>query len=83
MKSIKSILMVSVLSLCACTDAKEATRVLADSGYKDVQIKGYSWLGCSKDDVYHTEFIAKGPSGSEVNGVVCGGWLKGSTVRIF
>ena len=52
-----------------------------DTGFTDIKIEGYSFTGCSQDDVYHTEFIATGQSGNKVKGVVCGGWLKGSTIR--
>ena len=83
MGKMKMLLILAAFVASGCTDANEATKVLVDSGYKDVQIKGYSFTGCSKDDAYHTEFTAKGATGNEVHGVVCGGWFKGSTIRLF
>lgn len=79
----KKLMLIAVLALTACTDANEATKALEDSGYKNIKIEGYSFIGCSKDDAYHTEFTATGATGRQVNGVVCGGWLKGSTIRMF
>lgn len=83
MGKMKMLLILSAFFASGCTDANEATKVLVDSGYKDVQIQGYSFTGCSKDDAYHTEFTAKGATGNDVRGVVCGGWFKGSTIRLF
>ncbi|ELW2864930.1 hypothetical protein QMI71_003251 [Salmonella enterica] len=83
MLKMKMLLILAAFATSGCTDADEATKVLVDSGYKDVKITGYSFTGCSKDDDFHTEFVAKGATGAEVRGVVCSGWLKGSTIRLF
>ncbi|EOX5225690.1 hypothetical protein AB3H13_26790 [Escherichia coli] len=83
MGKMNMLLILAAFLASGCTDADEATKALVDSGYKDVQIKGYSFTGCSKDDAFHTEFLAKGATGNEVRGVVCSGWLKGSTIRLF
>lgn len=72
----------SVLVLTGCTADDEARRALKGAGYTDVQITGWRWLGCGKDDSFHTGFAATGPTGQPVTGVVCSGWLKGATVRI-
>jgi len=77
-------LMASVLALglAACTNAPDATRILEENGYTSVQITGYNWLSCSKDDNVHTGFIAKSPNGRQVTGTVCSGLLfKNSTIR--
>ncbi|NIG73526.1 hypothetical protein F3J34_07940 [Klebsiella sp. Ap-873] len=79
----KKLLLVAVIALAGCTDADEAKKALINSGYTDVKIQGYSILGCSEDDLYRTEFTAKGLSGQQVSGVVCGGFWKGSTIRTF
>lgn len=72
-----------VCALAACTQPDNARRVLEDAGYKDVQMHGYDWLNCSKDDTYHDKFSAVGPSGRRVSGVVCAGLLfKGATIRL-
>ncbi len=72
-----------IVVLCACTDPKGATNALQASGYKDVQITGYDFLACSKDDFYCTGFTATAPNDQRVDGAV-GGWFlfKGSTIRI-
>ena len=64
-----------------CTASNEATRALEGAGYTQIQITGYSWFGCGKDDTFATGFEATGPSGKHVSGVVCSGWLKGATIR--
>jgi len=74
------------LAITACTDAPDAERVLQDEGYSNIKIGGYDpWLcdtGKHGSDVYATKFTATGPTGRPVSGVVCKGWLKGSTVRM-
>lgn len=72
----------AMLALGACTNAPDATRVLEENGYTNVQITGYNWLSCSKDDEVHTGFIAKSPNGRTITGTVCAGLLfKNSTIR--
>jgi hypothetical protein len=71
----------SSVILIGCTDGSGAKRLLEANGYKDINITGYSILSCSKDDLYSTGFTATSPSGSKVKGTVCGGILKGSTIR--
>ncbi|STQ71485.1 hypothetical protein [Hafnia alvei] len=77
------LILIGALLLAGCTDPTEATKVLQDNGYTDIRIGGYSWLGCSENDQFSTEFIAKSSTGRDVKGVVCSGWMKGSTVRFF
>lgn len=77
------ILLAIVFIFAGCTDANNAQRVLSVQGYTDIKITGYCLFGCSEDDFIHTGFIAKGPNGQTVEGVVCQGiFLKGATVRI-
>ena len=80
--SIRIVLLGAVL-IGGCTNAEKATQVLQAQGYREVTITGYKWLGCAKDDAYHTGFRAKAPSGQRVDGTVCAGlWVKGSTIRL-
>jgi len=72
----------AVIALAGCTKREKSVKVLESSGYTDITITGYNWFGCGKDDSFHTGFKAKGPNGKDVEGVVCSGWFKGSTVRI-
>ena len=70
-----------MLMLAGCSSHDDAVKALKGAGYTDIQTDGYSFFGCSKDDTYHTKFKAKGPTGQPAEGVVCGGVLKGSTIR--
>ena len=63
------------------TDPAGATKTLEDAGYTNVKAQGYSWFGCGKGDLYHTEFKANNVNGKQVSGVVCKGVFKGSTIR--
>lgn len=73
---------IAAVALSGCTDPTSATKVLTQAGYSDIQMTGYDWLACGKDDTYHTGFRAKGPTGAIVNGVVCKGvFFKSSTIR--
>jgi len=79
----KKIILFVLLTLLfvSCTNPDEAKRVLEASGFTHIQITGYSIGGCAEDDFYHTGFIAIGQNGQAVEGVVCSGLFKGSTIR--
>lgn len=74
---------VIALSLCltGCTDPDNATRILTQAGYTNIQMTGYKGLACGKDDIYMTGFTATGPTGLAVSGCVCAGAWKNSTIR--
>jgi len=63
-----------------CTRPTHATKVLEDDGYQQIQITGYSWLGCDKEDFFSTGFTAY-KNDREISGVVCEGFFKGATIR--
>lgn len=69
------------VALAACTDGAGAIRAAENAGLKDVVTEGYAMWGCGRDDSFRTRFSATNPQGRRVTGVVCSGWLKGSTVR--
>jgi hypothetical protein len=71
------------LTACTCTDKAGATKTLEDAGYTEIEAGGHVFLGCGNDDSYATHFTAKGPSGHQVEGVVCAAAFKGSTIRTF
>lgn len=71
----------AVLLLAGCTQSSRAREALEAQGFRDVQITGYRWFGCSKDDTFHTGFTAKAPTGKQVGGVVCSDFFKGATIR--
>jgi hypothetical protein len=62
-------------------DPQGASQTLENAGYSNIKTEGYSWFGCGKGDLYHTEFKATSANGKEVSGVVCKGVFKGSTIR--
>jgi len=73
----------TVIFLTGClTDNTEARRILEAEGYTEISFTGYKCFTCSKDDAYATGFKAKTIVGKEVTGTVCGGFLKGHTIRI-
>ena len=80
MKKIIAILF--LLSLAGCDDPKEARKTLIKAGYEPVQVGGYSFWMCGKDDTFATKFTAINPKGQIVTGVVCSNLFeKGSTIR--
>lgn len=76
-------LLTAVFGISGCTKPESAARQLEAAGYTDIQLHGYDWFNCSKDDTFHDKFTAKGPTGKPVSGVVCSGLLfKGGTIRL-
>lgn len=79
---IKKILIFAALTLAGCTDEQEAIVAAEALGLTEVQITGYEFFGCGRDDSFSTGFVARSVSGKRVTGVVCSGIMKGATVRI-
>lgn len=82
---ILAILAVAILLLVAtgCDDHLElddAARVLAGEGVTQTQFTGYDGGACADSDLHHTGFTGM-RNGVSVRGTVCGGRLKGYTVR--
>jgi hypothetical protein len=77
-----SLLTACLLLLTGCTSANTAQRALSGAGYTKVSLTGYRFFGCGEEDLYRDGFEAVGPTGQKVTGVVCGGILKGSTIRL-
>lgn len=73
-----------MLLLAGCgVNVKDGTRVAEAQGLKNVKIGSWSFFGCSKDDAFRSNFTAVDVNGNPVSGVICGGWLKGYTVRVY
>lgn len=68
--------------LSGCTNSSSAIKALEGAGYTNIEITGFRFFGCSEDDSFRTGFSSTGPTGKPVTGVVCGGLLKGSTIRL-
>lgn len=74
----------AALILTGCTDPDGAKKAAEDMGFRDVKAGGYGWFSCDgKSDTFSTRFTAINAQGRPVSGVVCSGWLKGATVRLF
>lgn len=78
----RALLLLAALGVgCTPSDA-EARRTLDAYGFTDVELTGYSWMGCGDDDSTSTGFTAVNAKGDAVQGVVCCGFLtKACTVR--
>lgn len=77
----KIIIATLCILIASCTNPEKAVEVLQKQGYTNIEITGYEFGACSKDDLFHTGFVALAPSGYVVSGVVCSGLMKGSTIR--
>lgn len=82
MKYIALVLTITLLCSCAPMRDETAIRALSATGYTKIELHGMAFFGCDKNDFFRKSFTAKSPNGQSVSGVVCGGFLKGATVRI-
>lgn len=83
MKRIFLLILLSV-ALTSCSQPQHATEILRSQGFRDVQIRPWGVLTlfqCSQDDLFKTPFTANSQANAQVSGVVCSGFLKGSTIR--
>ena len=72
----------ALVSAGACTDEPSARRILSAQGFRKIQITGYEFFACGRDDSIHTGFSALNHEGGHVDGVVCCGLIfKSCTVR--
>lgn len=69
-----------VVALIGCSQPDKTVSILEAQGFTNVKTQGFSIFGCGQDDNFSTKFTAE-KDGKTVSGVVCGGILKGSTVR--
>ena len=78
----KQILIIIVLLLISsCSNPERAISALKSAGYKDIRLHGKSIFACGHGDIYSDEFSAINPNGTFVQGVVCSGLFKRSTIR--
>lgn len=77
----KIIIAILCILIASCTNHEKAIEVLQKQGYTNIEITGYEFGACAEEDVFHTGFIATSPSGYVVSGLVCSGWINGSTIR--
>jgi hypothetical protein len=55
---------------------------IEQAGYTNVRVIGYSWFGCGQGDIQTQQFSAIGLNQQPVEGYLCGGWLKGRSIRL-
>ena len=76
------ILICVILWVCTNTNKEEARQALQANSFRSIQLQGYKWFACAKDDWSHTGFTAINVNGQIVEGVVCCGLLfKNCTIR--
>lgn len=80
-KLILAAALITVFALTACTSAVDTNKALTSAGFTNIEINGYSFFGCGKEDTFRTKFTATNPQGQRVEGVVCSAWFKGATIR--
>lgn len=80
----KSIMIILALAICltSCTNNDKAIELLQQEGYTDIEMTGYDMFGCSDKDMYSSGFKATNAQGNRIVGVVCGGYMKGYTIRL-
>jgi hypothetical protein len=77
----KSFVLIAALLVAGCTAPDSAKEVLEKQGYTNLEVGGYGWFACSEDDWFATQFKGTSPTGDTVEGTVCKGVFKGSTIR--
>lgn len=70
-----------LLAWMAWPSRYEAESAIQSAGNSDIQLGGWAWFKCAKDDLRGWHFSARNANDIEVHGVVCCGALKGCTVR--
>lgn len=81
----KTLLILGLMVLASCTDEDGSMRALRSAGYRNIQLGGHSFFGCSDDDGASNKFTAIGADGRMVTGQVCCGGpmsFKGCTIRL-
>jgi hypothetical protein len=79
----KKLFIIFILLFCInCTNEKGAKDLLEKEGYTEIEMTGYNWFSCSKDDSFHTGFKARNMKGNIVEGTVCESlFFKDKTIR--
>lgn len=77
-----SLIFGAALMLASCgVNPTSATHALEAQGMTNIKIGGYTFFGCDEKDAFRSSFTATGTNGSLVEGSVCQGFFKGTTVR--
>ena len=62
-------------------DQEGARETLENADYVVTEVGGKDYFSCGNGDIYRTHFKALNQKGKEVEGTVCKGLFKGSTIR--
>lgn len=81
MKKILALTAIALVVASCGVDPDKAIRTLKSSGIQNPVIDGYAWFGCDEKDTFASNWHGTGADGKPVSGVICGGMLKGYTVR--
>lgn len=77
-----AILSLTIVLIVGLRNPSKANKVLEVLGYEEIQLSQQPvYLACDSREIYRDRFLAK-LNGRTVNGVVCSGFFKDSTVRI-
>ena len=77
----KFMLIIVVVFMVGCTRPESARELLQREGYTNIEITGYAWFACGKDDWSQTGFRAK-KNGITIEGAICEGLIfKNKTIR--
>jgi len=77
-----AIVAVGAFVLMAFPPRDDMRSAVINSGFREVQLAGFAWFGCSEQDTFRQKWKGHSSEGKPVTGVVCGGLLKGWTVRL-
>ena len=71
------------VNLVGLEDQAGALQTLQDDGrFTEIQVGGVDSFSCGNGDLYRTHFTALNQNNKKVEGTVCAGIFKGSTVRL-
>ena len=71
------------LGLIGLEDKDGAMKTLQDDGrFTQIDVGGRDSFSCGNGDLYRTHFTALNQNNKKVEGTVCAGVFKGSTVRL-
>lgn len=74
---------VAGLNLVGLEDRDGAMTALQDDGrFTQIEVGGRDSFSCGNGDLYRTHFTALNQNNKKVEGTVCAGIFKGSTIRL-
>lgn len=77
-----TLIILAAIALIAFPPREQMQRSIQDFGFRDVHLTGFAFLGCSEQDAFRQKWVGRNAAGKPVSGVICGGLVKGWTVRL-